>query len=125
MPFNSLTNAGIFRLLPFFFFGKKKQVEKLDLPFKKKLLRFMKLVVLLLGVFSLFMSEVPRLPFFVKKKQQKNHDVLYRKSVTFCKNCRFFLLVFLQTLSEMSPLPFCCQKQLKKHDVPFKKPLRL
>ena len=110
----------IFAFCPFSFLVKKNKSKNLIYFKKKKLLRFMKLVVLLLGVFSQFMSEVPRLPFFCPKKQLKNHDVLYRKSVTFCKNCRFFLLVFLQICLKCHLCPFVVKNNKKNTMYPSK-----
>ena len=57
----------------------------------KKLLRFVKIVVFLRAVTSEILHEISPFALLFVKKQVQKHAVPFKKTVTFCENCRFFV----------------------------------
>ena len=98
-------------LLPFFFF-LKKQLKKLDVPSKKTVTIYENCRFIIRGFPSI---SVWNLTFALFLSKNNNENTMYSaaKLLRFVKVVVFLLVIFLQILSESSPLPLFCQKTKK------------
>ena len=98
-------------LLPFFFF-LKKQLKKLDVPSKKTVTIYENCRFIIRGFPSISVWNLT-FALFLSKNNNKNTMYSAAKLLRFVKVVVFLLVIFLQILSESSPLPLFCQKTTK------------
>ena len=102
----------------FLFFWRRKHTKN-TMHIAEKTLRFVKIAILLLGVFSEIMSLISSFVQSLAEKTLNKTMHLAEKALTFCKNCRCIISGF--HWNYVWNLTFCsilAIKTHKKHDAP-------
>ena len=111
-------------ILPFALFFVKKQLKKHDVPFKKTVTFCENFRFFAGGFFWNTAWNLTFCPIFCQKTTKKTRCTLQKNRYVLWFFFLFLLAVFPEILHEILPFAFCpifVKKQLKKHDVPFKK----